>query len=169
MTIRLFLIIAFTFAATAAHANVGWSSAGTACAPTGDTVGKYVSNNAAGVKFAGTEVGDLVFTCSMDRFDTGTTNWVIKLTYRDTTGTDTTASVVARIYSLPIGSSSPNSLKSVSSNSSAVTTTNMITSTSFNHAFDFDTNVYFAQVTLSRTGTQTVIFYSVVLDAAPPM
>jgi hypothetical protein len=105
----------------------------------------------------------------MDRFDTGTTNWVIKLTYRDTTGTDTTASVVARIYSLPIGSSSPNSLKSVSSNSSAVTTTNMITSTSFNHAFDFDTNVYFAQVTLSRTGTQTVIFYSVVLDAAPPM
>ena len=170
MLTRWFLIIAFTFAATAAHAAVGWSSAGTACAPTCDTVGKYASQNASGVKFAGTQVGDLVFTCSMDRFNSGTTSWVIKLTYRDTTGAGTTASVTARIYRVPIGTSTPNSLRSVTSNSSAVTTVNTITSTPFTEMFDFDSFVYFAQVIMTRAASsETVHFYTVVLDAAPPM
>jgi hypothetical protein len=153
--------------ATAAQAQVGWSSAGTGFVPTGATLGKYESVNAAGIRFTGNEVGNLVFTCSMDRFNSGTTNWMVRISYRDSTGSTTTAAVVARVYRIPISDYAPVSLKTVTSNSSATTTKNTIDSSTFTHMFDFDVNVYFVQVTLSRAASSQIIeLYSVVLMAA---
>ena len=170
MIIRAFFVLAFVCIASSAQAAVGWSAAGSACTPNGATVGHYTSANAAGVTFSGSDVGSLVFTCSFDRFDSGTTDWVLKLSYRDSTGTGVSGQVLARVYKLPIGTYTPVVLKSVSSNGFNVTANNTIVSGSFNHSFDFDTNVYFVQVTLTRAASSEIVtFVSVVLDQAPPM
>jgi hypothetical protein len=161
------LVLTFLCLATGAQAQVGWSSAGAACVPSPDTIGHHANSGAAGMKFSGTDVGTLVFTCSMDRFNSGTTNWAIRLTYRDSTGTATSAQVLARVYMLPIGSATATVLKSVSSNSSATTGNNTVVSGAFMHTFDFEVNVYFVQVTMTRAASsENVTFYSVVLEAA---
>jgi hypothetical protein len=164
------LVLGFLCLASTAQAQVGWSSAGTACVPSAATIGHHANTGAAGVKFNATDVGTIVFTCSMDRFDTGTTNWRIKLTYRDSTGTGTTAQVLGRVYMLPIESTTATVLKSLSSNASAATVNNTIVSTAFTHPFDFDTNVYFVQVTLTRAASsENVTLFSVLIEADSPM
>jgi hypothetical protein len=167
MITRLFAVLAFLFAVTSAQAQVGWSAAGTACVPNGPTVGKYTSVGAAGVRHAGNNVGSLVFTCSMDRFNSGTTTWVLRLAYRDSTGAAGTASVIARIYHMDKEGFTPVLLATANSNSSSSTGKVIVSSGDFNHTFDFEQNVYFVQVMLSRSaGNQIVQFHSVVLEAA---
>jgi hypothetical protein len=166
MITRLFAVLVFLFAVTGAQAQVGWSAAGTACVPTGATVGKYASVNGAGVKHDGTEVGSLIFTCSMDRFNSGTTFWTLRLAYRDSTGSAGTASVIARLYRMDKNDFTPVQLGVANSNASTETGNNIVFSPDINHTFDFETNVYFVQVTLTRSASNQVVrFYSVVIEA----
>jgi hypothetical protein len=165
MITRLFAILAFVCLATQVHAQ-GWSAAGTACVPSGDTIGKYENVTAAGVHHLNGRVGTLIFTCSIQPFDTAVTNWALRLAYRDSTGTAPGAAVGASLYQMAKGTFAPASLKSVTSNSSASTGKTVVSSTALSHTFDFDANVYFVQVTITRTATnQLAQFHSVWLEA----
>jgi len=133
-----------------------WSSPGTACVPTGTTNGRYQSSGVLAVRHLGTETGSIVFTCQIEPFSDTNNSWAMQLNYRDSTGQGTSARVLARLYSVPLFGTAPTLLTTATSNSSSVTTNNVIDST-FAHTFDFNTNVYFVQVTLTRSASNEIV------------
>jgi len=164
MIIRLLAVIALLCLTSTAQAQNAWSAPGRACVPADNAIGLY-ETGVAYVKHAATETGMITFTCQMDRFNSGTSMWNLKITYRDSTGTAVAGSVVAQVYSMAIGTATPVLLSEVNSNSSPVKATNTLASADLNHTFDFEANTYWVRVTLRRSTTaQTVIFHSVVLD-----
>lgn len=168
MITRLATLVAFLLVASAAHAqSIIWSAVGTTCVPDGATVGHYTTGTSvASVRHLGNQTGTLTFTCRVSRVDTATTDWVLKLSYRDSTGTGGGASVVAKLYRLRIGNYTPALIDTVTSNSSSVTGNNTINSTaSFSHTFNFDMNTYFVQVVLTRaSSSQNVQFHSTAIE-----
>jgi hypothetical protein len=166
MITRLLAAIAFLCLATAAQAQNNWSAPATACIPSHDTIGRYESDT-AWVRFLGVETGVLTFTCQMDRFNSGTSTYNLKITYRDSTGMGTSASVRAQLYRMAHGTTSPVLLGEATSNSSAAGNINTVGSSDINHMFDFEANAYWVHVLLKRSNTSQIItLYSLVLDGA---
>jgi hypothetical protein len=166
MITRLFAVMAFVCVATQAHAQVGWNAAAIACVPAAETIGNFESTGSIGVQHAAAKTGSLIFVCPVYRFDSTPTDWVMRMSYRDSTGTATTASVVARLYRVPKDTFAPVAIATLSSNSFADTANNAASSAaSFDHTFDFDANAYYVRVTLTRSATSQIVrFYSVGLE-----
>jgi hypothetical protein len=166
MITRLLAIIFVLVTATGAHAQVGWNAAAAACVPSAETIGKFESSGAIGVQHAATKTGSLIFVCPVYRFDSTPTDWVMRMSYRDSTGTATTASVVARLYRVPKDTFAAIAVETLSSNSFTETTNNAAkTVASFDHTFDFDANAYYVRVALTRSATNQIVrFYSVGLE-----
>jgi hypothetical protein len=167
MIARLLAIIFILVATTGAHAQVvGWNMAAHGCVATAETSGKYVSTGAIGVQHGAGKTGTLVFICPVDRFDNTPTDWVLRMSYRDSTGTANTASVVARLYRVPKDTFAPVAVATLNSDSFADTTNNAAKSaSSFAHTFGFDANAYFIRVTLTRAAANQIVrFYSVGLE-----
>jgi hypothetical protein len=166
--IRLLGFLAAMCLATAAQAQNVWSTPGSACTPSADTVAAAnYRTNVESVQHAAGDVGQIVLFCPMPRFNSGTTDWNLTMTYRDSTGTGTGAFVRARVYRAAIGTIPAFMVGVVNSNSSASTVINSLAGPTFTHTFDFEANIYWLQVELNRSSTaQTVFFYSAVLDGA---
>jgi len=89
------------------------------------------------------------------------------MTYRDSTGTGTSAFVRARLYRMPVGKTNTNVLAEVHSDGFSDTSTVLHTSEEFNHSFDFGGNVYWVRVELDRSTTgEVVIIHSVAVMLA---
>lgn len=149
-----------------AQAQNNWSAPGSVCVPSGASIraGNFDTNQAA-VLFSPGALGEIFLHCPIARFNSGTTEYNLKLTYRDSTGTATTGSVRAVLFFSPIGGATPEILGSVTSNTSAVTTLTTLASPVITHTFDFEANIYWLRVVLKRTATnQIVIFHNVYLD-----
>lgn len=166
IVLRLLAFLTVLCLASAAQAQNNFTTPGSACVPTGATTSaNRHQTNVASVQHATGAVGQIILFCPMARFNSGTTSWNLKLTYQDSTGTATTASVVAQVYQMAIGTATPVLLKTINSNSSAITTLNTVTSTLLTHTFDFEANIYWMRVAISRAATnETVIFHAAVLD-----
>ena len=165
---RLIAVLAFLFVVTGAQAQTPWSSAGTACVPAGATNGHYQSSGLAGVRHLGAETGSIVFTCQIEAFTAANTAWAVQLNYRDSTGDAASGRALARLYSMPLGGFAPVLIATASSNSSDVTTNNIIFSDVFVHTFNFNANVYFMQVTLTRdASSEIVLLHSVSITLVP--
>ena len=164
MIARLLTVLAFLCLAGAAQAQNVWSVSGPACVPAESATGRYRSG-VPFVRHAAGEIGLMVFNCQIDRFNSGTTTWNLRMTYRDTTGSAPAAYIRARLYRMPIGTATPSLIAQVNSNASASTAVNTIPSAQFNHTFDFEANTYWVRVELVRAATnQGIFFYSVVID-----
>ncbi len=148
------------------HAQNNWNAPGSVCVPSGDTIAVANHRTTIGsTKFATGAVGTIELNCPMQRFNSGTATYNLKLTYEDSTGTGTTASVIAQLYRMANASTSPMQLGLVSSNSSAVTGVNTLASSDIAHTFDFEANMYWVRVLVKRAATgEKVLFYSVILD-----
>ena len=166
MIIRLLVTIAAMCLATVAEAQNNFSTPASACVPSDDTIefNRHLVGS-ADVRHATGNVDPIVLFCPIARFNSGTTNWNLKLTYVDSTGTSTAAYVKAYVYQMALGSTTPVLLKIASSDSSAVTGVNTVASPTFAHTFDFEANIYWVRVVLDRTlSSQSVIAHAVYLD-----
>ena len=166
MITRVFTIIAAVCFASAAQAQNMWSMAAGACAPDSATIAfNRHTVSFASVKHATGSVDPIIFHCPITRFTGGPTSWKLKLTYRDSTGTSNSAFVRAQLLGNAIGTSGSFNIAVINSNLSSSTAVNSVSSATFNHTFNFETNVYFVRLDLDRTlDSETVIAYSVVLD-----
>lgn len=168
MIIRLLAIIAAISFAGVADAQNSFSTPASACVPSDDTIefNRHLVGN-ADVRHATGNVDQIVLVCPIARFNVGTTNWNLKLTYVDSTGTSTDAFVKAYLYQMAVGSATPVLLTLANSNGSAVTGLNTISSATFAHTFDFEANIYWVRVVMDRTLTnQTAIAHAIYLDGA---
>lgn len=165
MISRLFAVIALMLVAGGAQAqtvNV-WNTVGAACVPSATSVRNYRNFGAASVGHIGARTGKLVFTCGIDHIVAGT-DWRLHLAYRDSTGKKPAASVIVRLYRLPTDGFVPILIAALSSNVSAATGNESL-STPFTHTFDFNDNSYFVQVSITRSArTQIARFYSAWLE-----
>jgi hypothetical protein len=118
------------------------------------------------VQHAGNQTGTLVFICPIDRVDTTPTDWVLRMSYRDSTGPATAGSVVAKLYRVAKGAFAPVLISTLNSNSFPDTGNKAAASSaSFPLTLDFDANAYFVRVTLSRTASNQVVrLFSVGLE-----
>jgi hypothetical protein len=156
--------------AAQAQPSVLYSAPASGCVPDSATVRDdraRVGN--ASVQHNPSNVDPIVLTCTIPPFDSPNTNWALSMTYLDSSGTGTGASVRARLYRMQRGNASQNLLATVNSNTSADTTLNTLESSFFTHTFNFNTHIYWVHVELSRSATsQSVILHSVVLNVPTP-
>ena len=169
-TVRLLILLIAVCFAGVADAQTPWSVPGSTCIPIGASAPK-VRVNLAAVDHASTATGPIFLNCQIERFDSGASQWALALMYRDSTGTNASAGVVAQIFSLDTNPSSlsatPVLVTTVSSNSSNIKDTNNTVFSLFTHTFNFEANTYFARVILTRAATnQTVILHSLKLQVS---
>ena len=163
----LLLFFAVCFAAPAMAQ--GWSMPGSGCVPNDITAKfeRHLHGNAT-VQHAPANVDLIIVTCPVTGITNETTNWVVSLTYRDSTGTGAQSYVLARLYRMAVGTTNPVLLAQVNSNKSPAIGISTVNSPPFTHTFDFTDNVYWIRVQLDRAATnQLAILYSVALT--PPL
>ena len=167
MILRLLtLSLAFCFAG-AAEAAIAWSAPGSSCVPAHTTT-KFDRHRTgiASVRHAGRNVDPIFLVCEIFGLRIGATTWNLRLVYTDSTGTDTTAIVRARLFTMAPDNPTPVLLAQASSNSSASTEANTVGSREFTHMFNFQTNIYWVRVALDRSSsTENVTFHAVFLEA----
>ena len=89
------------------------------------------------------------------------------MTYRDSTGTATTAHVRARLYRMPVGKTNTNVLAELDSDGFGDTGTVLHQTAAFSHSFDFGGNSYWVRLELDCSSTsQVVIIHSVAVVLA---
>jgi hypothetical protein len=165
MTKRILAIIVFFGLTTSAHAFdiVAWATAGAACVPDRLTNDRFDAFNPATVRHNGAQVGSLVFTCHVERFDSPNQSWVLRMNYRDSTGVGATASVVAQLYRIPVVNGfTPVAVGSDINSDVFAPLGNTTQVQAFNHTFDFEANTYFVQVALTRASTSEIVRLSTV-------
>ena len=163
MIIRLFFLAAVICFANVAQAQVFLHVPASACTPDAVTIksDRHVTANAS-VRHAPGNVDKITLICPITPFDSAVTDWVIMLTYVDSTGANTAAAVRAQLFQMSVGTDTANLIASVSSNSSDATTVETELRR-FTHTFVFE-NSYWIRLELSRAApSQTVIAYSVML------
>jgi len=164
MVKRILAIFALLCLSTSAHSFdiVAWATAGTACVPDRLTNDRFDAFNPATARHNGAQVGTLVFTCHVERFDSPNQSWVLRINYRDSTGVGASASAVAQLYRIPVVMGfTPVLVGDVDSDSfSPLGNTTLVNP--FNHTFDFEANTYFVQVTLTRASTSEIVRLSTV-------
>jgi hypothetical protein len=165
MIARVFVVLFAGCIATAAEAQVTWSTPGTACVPSDATI-KFDRHKVgvASVQHANTNVDPIVLSCPVAPFDGGTGIWNLIITYQDSTGKNDAAFARAQLYRMQIGSATPVLMATANSNSAPATTVNTVASPNFTHPFSFNNNIYWVRVQLHRSSTsQSVILHSVIL------
>ena len=166
MIARLLALLILACLATSAEAQVFWSVPASRCVPDEATIkfDRHSVGNAS-VQHAAGNVDLIVLVCPITSFSTAATQWAFGFTYCDSTGTNTQASIRARLFRMALGSANPKLLAQANSNSSAETGLSTVESPAFTHTFDFEANMYWVIVELDRATTnQTVILHSIRLD-----
>jgi Chaperone of endosialidase len=145
------------------------SMPGSGCVPDpAQILAQRIEVGNASVRHAGTHINPIVLTCTILPFRTGGgTDWTLRITYRDSTGTSSSGVVRARLYRMPIGTADPILLATVNSNANATMGTTLLESPPFSHTFNFNTNTYWVHVDLDRSASdQAVILHAISLG--PP-
>jgi hypothetical protein len=165
MTARLLILLFALCVTSAADAQVVWSSPGSGCVPS-DATTKFdrSKDGIASVQHAAGALDLIALTCTVPPHNSGSTDWILQMTYQDSTGAASTAFVRARLYRMPLTGATPVLLATANSNASSATTLHTVTSAVFSHTFDFAANTYWVRVELDRASTnQIVVFHSAAL------
>jgi hypothetical protein len=166
--IRLTSFLAALCIAQAAQAQETFSTPAAGCVPDDATIrnNRSLVGNAS-VRHAAGVVDPIVLTCTISALDSGSENWNLRMTYRDSTGTGTDAFVRVRLYRMAIGGATPFLLATVNSNDDDATVLNTLQE-SFEHPFNFTTNTYWFHIDLIRATTgQNVTLHTVTLSPPP--
>ncbi len=131
-----------------------WGTNASACTPlSGTTSAKRHKSGATSVEFASGKTGEIVLICPVAKYLSGTGAWKIAMTYSDSTGPGTSASVKAQVFKLGQHEISPTLLGTVVSESSPSTNDTTLNSESFAHQFFEDDSAYWVRITLKRNAT----------------
>jgi hypothetical protein len=161
LTVVKMMVGAFvTFAALGGSASANhlnsWAIAGAGCVPVGQTSSAHLVFNSAGdAGFAAGTVGEIILTCPV--VPTIDSAYTLTITYRDTDGVGTGASITAALRRKSVTTGSVVTLSSVDTNSGPVVTNYGTMGTFLNSCnpltFDFNNYVYYVQINIRRTST----------------
>jgi hypothetical protein len=156
-------LLTFVFAlcfAGAAQAQFSWIMTADVCVPAAASVAAgNLQTNVGSVQFAAGKTGQIVLNCRIEPFDTsgGNTQWVLQMTYQDSTGANAAAFVSPRLYTQVVGAS-PQIVKRINSNSTSATGGSFGTfGQTFTHEFNFNGQAYWVRVILDRSATNQIV------------
>jgi hypothetical protein len=148
-------LVSVSTPASANHLN-SWATAGAACVPVGQTSSAHLVFNSAGdAGFAAGTVGEIILTCPV--VPTIDSAAALTITYRDTDGAGTGATIIAALRRKSLATGSVVTLGSINTNTGPVVTGYGTLGTVLNSCralpFDFTNYVYYVQINLRRTST----------------
>lgn len=156
MLIGAFVALAsLSDSAFANHLN-SWAAAGASCVPVGQTSSAHLVFNSAGdAGFAAGTVGEVILTCPVvPTIDSAST---LTITYRDTDGNGTGATIIAALRRKSVATGSVVTIGTVNTNAGPVVTGYGTMGTFLNSCspltFDFTNYVYYVQINIRRTST----------------
>jgi hypothetical protein len=163
----IFAAAALVLMAASAHASTPrWSSPAKGCVPDEASVGRY-STTGPGVAHLNANVALIRLVCPINRQITDDPCWNLAVTYRDSTGTVTSANVTARVFRLSRTAGTGGVVATFDSNAGAGTGVVKRT-TQFTHSFNFDANYYYVVIQLDRTVTSEIVqVFGVALEVSP--
>jgi hypothetical protein len=170
MVAAFIMVMALSGSAFADYQNL-WSTAGAGCVPVGQTSSAHLVFNSAGdAGFVAGLVGEIILTCPVvPTIDSGNG---LTITYRDTDGGGTRATIVATLRRKSIGTGSIISIASINTDTGPVVTGYSTLGTSLSPSgcnlftFDFTNYVYYVQINIRRSSTaQQPLFSAVRLDS----
>jgi hypothetical protein len=154
MRISVITIAALTtlFAAGGTAVADPWQSAAVACTVDADSIQTArQANPASHISFAAGKTGTIKLFCPVPHDAYGN---AIAITYRDSTGTDTGAHVMAELRRINKDTSSISTVSGAFVDSDDFVSTSAVRRfDGFSHAFDQDGYYYFVMITLTRTTT----------------
>lgn len=159
------LFSAIMFAAPLAHAENYWSSMGAGCVPTDGSIQNDSYFVVAGsVKHPPGSTDGILLLCPVQNNPAASNPNTLHLTYRDSSGTSTSARVKAILWRQARSNGAVTAIATASSDQWSTTgdTQNKVW---FSHTLNFDVYRYFVTAEVIRNYTsQNVIFYGVSLD-----
>jgi hypothetical protein len=165
--IHSILVAAATLMAAPAHAAVpAWSANATSCVPDPASI-ETNSFTTTGAKVAhrANNVDPIKLSCAIsDPSSFSGSFWNLVVTYRDSTGVGTSASVKAQVVRISRVTGNAATVATFDSNSSSAVGIAK-GSSAFINAFNFDTSYYFVQIVLDRTLTTEIVeVYGVAIE-----
>jgi hypothetical protein len=161
-------IAALSGSASAGYQNL-WSTAGAGCVPVGQTSSAHLVFNSAGdAGFVAGTVGEIILTCPV--VPTVDSANALGITYRDTDGNGTGATIIAALRRKSIATASVMTLASINTDSQSVVTGyarlgTLLGSGCTPITFDFKNYVYYVQINIRRSSTvQQPLFASAILE-----
>lgn len=157
-------------AASANHPH-SWTIAGASCVPVGQTTSSHlVFNSAADAGFAAGTIGEIILTCPV--VSTIQLAHALSITYRDTDGSATGATITAALRRKDLATGSATTVgTAINTNSGPVVTGygrigGFLANCTSGHVFDFTRFAYYVQINIQRTTTaQTPLFAGVRLGS----
>lgn len=150
-------------AASANHPH-SWTIAGASCVPVGQTSSSHrVFNSAGDAGFAAGTIGEIILTCPV--VSTIQLAHALSITYRDTDGSATGATITAALRRKNLTTGSATTVgTAINTNSGPVVTGyevigGILANCTSAHVFDFTNFAYYVQINIRRTTTgQTPLF-----------
>jgi hypothetical protein len=150
-------------AASANHPH-SWTIAGASCVPVGQTSSSHLVFNSAGdAGFAAGAIGEIILTCPV--VSTIGLAHALSITYRDTDGSATGATIAAALRRKNLTTGSATTVgTTINTNSGPVVTGygtigGILANCTSAHVFDFTSFAYYVQINIRRTTTaQTPLF-----------
>jgi hypothetical protein len=172
MVAAVITVMALSGSAFAEYQNL-WSSAGAGCVPVGQTSNAHLLFNSAGdAGFGAGAVGEIILTCPVVPTIDSANGLVI--TYRDTDGSGTRATIIATLRRKSIVTGAVINIASINTDTGPVVTgySTLVTALSPSggcnlFTFDFTNFVYYVQINIRRSSTaQQPLLGAVVLTSS---
>ena len=171
--VKLLVAAVVTVAAVSGSASANyqnlWSTVGAGCVPVGQTSSAHLVFNSAGdAGFVAGTVGEIILTCPV--VPTVDSANALGITYRDTDGTGTGATIIAALRRKSLATGSVITLASINTDSQPVVTGyarlgTLLGSGCTPITFDFKNYVYYVQLNIRRSSTaQQPLFASAILE-----
>jgi hypothetical protein len=160
-----FAAAAAVLTAVPAYANgipLAWSANATSCVPDAASIefNRYTTANGR-VAHRPNNVDPIQLNCGISDFSVfvGASHWKLVITYRDSTGVQDSAAVIARLVRISRVNGSTAGMVTFNSNSNEGSGIDSVgkASISFDHVFNFDNNYYVIQLLLDRTLTSEIV------------
>ncbi len=163
--------LALAFAALPAQAETQWGINPNSCTPSGSTIAKkLLKSGFQGPEFAGDKTGQITLFCPVAGTITAQKLWTLRMTYQDSTGTGTGASVRADLFYIQDGEDSSSIPLSVNSDSATAKNLTTLDSSPAIMSFDFTQTAWWVRIILKRTKpTQRVRINSVFIMGTDPI
>jgi hypothetical protein len=164
----IFAASALVLMAVPAHAITPlWSAAAKGCVPDEGSAGQYSTAGQA-VAHLNNSVALIRLICPLNQSIGEASALTLVVTYRDSTGTGTSAKVTASVQRISRLTGNGATVAAFTSNSSEATGV-VKGSAEFTHTFNFDTSYYFVVLQLDRTVVSEIVqVFGVAIENAEP-
>jgi hypothetical protein len=163
--------VALVLAVAPAQAETQWGINPNSCTPSGSTIAKHLLKSGfQGPEFAGDKTGQITLFCPVTGTITAQKLWTLRMTYQDSTGTNTSASVRVDLFNIQDGEDSSSIPLSVNSDSATAKNLATLDSPPAIMSFEFTQTAWWVRIILKRSKpTQRVRINSIFIMGTDPI